>query len=295
MAHPFHIVDVFAEARYAGNTLAVVRDAADLDAATMQRIAREFGFSESTFILSEPDANPAGVRVRIFTPTEELPFAGHPTLGTAWVIREHLAAGRPTELALALGVGRVPVAFESEPEGGELAWLTAPGVVLGERVPVARMARALGLTALDFDSALPVQCVTAGPAFAILPLRGIVAMQQPRVDLEAFTACWQGPPPHAVYLFAPEALDPANHLHARMVVLGEAAGQREDPATGSATACLGAYLLAHRGGGALRLRIEQGVEMGRPSLLRLEASQTEGAPRIRVGGRVIESARGELL
>ena len=94
MTHRFHIVDVFAERRYAGNTLAVVRDAADLDGATMQRIAREFGFSETTFIVSDPRADDGdGVRVRIFTPTFELPFAGHPTLGTAWVIREHLLRG----------------------------------------------------------------------------------------------------------------------------------------------------------------------------------------------------------
>src|SRR5262245_45547746 len=120
MRHPFHIVDVFAERRYAGNTLAVVRDAADLDTEAMQAIAREFGFSETTYIVSDAHAG-AEVRVRIFTPTFEMPFAGHPTLGTAWVVREHLLGGRSDGVTLALGVGAVPVAFE-----GELAWLTAP-------------------------------------------------------------------------------------------------------------------------------------------------------------------------
>src|SRR5262245_53173105 len=123
MSHPFHIVDVFAESLYAGNTLAVVRDAADLETQAMQAIAREFGFSETTFIVS--DAHDAAVRTRIFTPTFELPFAGHPTLGTAWVIREHLLRGRPSDVTLALGVGAVPVRFE-----GELCWLTAPPVAV---------------------------------------------------------------------------------------------------------------------------------------------------------------------
>ena len=126
--HRFHIVDVFAEQLHAGNTLAVVRDAADLDTGAMQRIAREFGFSETTFVTSlgpGPEAS-----VRIFTPAEELPFAGHPTLGTAWVFREHLLPARPALVTLALGVGKVPVAFELDASGGEITWLTAPPVKL---------------------------------------------------------------------------------------------------------------------------------------------------------------------
>ena len=141
--HRFHIVDVFAEALYAGNTLAVVRDAADLDTETMQRIAREFGFSETTFVTSPPDG--ASVAVRIFTPAEELPFAGHPTLGTACAIREHLRPDRPAEVTLALGVGPVPVAFEADAGGAEVAWLTAPRVTLGRTLDPERIAPALGL------------------------------------------------------------------------------------------------------------------------------------------------------
>src|SRR5215475_2366865 len=172
MRHGFHIVDVFAERRYAGNPLAVVRDAADLDTASMQRIAREFGFSETTFVLSDArDADGAGVRVRIFTPTFEIPFAGHPTLGTAFVVREHLANGRPDAVALALEVGRVPVGFEPAPGGGELAWLTAPPISPGAKLDPAEIAAIVGLAPADLDSAFPVQQVDAGPVFAIVPLR----------------------------------------------------------------------------------------------------------------------------
>jgi trans-2,3-dihydro-3-hydroxyanthranilate isomerase len=295
MTHRFHIVDVFAETLHAGNTLAVVRDAADLEPGAMQRIAREFGFSETTFIVSDPrTADPAGVHVRIFTPQVELPFAGHPTLGTAWVIREHLAGGRPAAVALALGVGRVAVAFDAEPGGGEVAWLTAPAVSLGERLAAERIAPALGLAAADFDPALPIQRAQAGPAFLFVPLRRRESLTRVRIDLQALARSAGLSATTGVYLFAREAEDPANHVRARMFF--EAAGLREDPATGSATACFGAYLLAHGAYGAqLSLRIEQGVEMGRPSLLRLEASGSGEATRIRVGGRVIESSRGELL
>lgn len=295
MAHRFHIVDVFAETLHAGNPLAVVRDAADLDADAMQRIAREFGFSETTFVVSDPRSmEPAGVRVRIFTPQVELPFAGHPTLGTAWVIREHLAGGRPAAVALALGAGRVPVAFEAEPGGSEVAWLTAPAVSLGERLAAERIAPALGLAAADFDPALPIQRAQAGPAFLFVPLRRRESLARVQVDLDGLVRNAGLSPTTGVYLFSREAEGPANHVRARMFF--EAAGLREDPATGSATACFGAYLLAHGAYGTqLSLRIEQGVEMGRPSLLRLEASGSGSATRIRVGGRVIESARGELL
>lgn len=293
MPHRFHIVDVFAEERYAGNPLAVVRDAADLDAAAMQRIALEFGFSETTFVVSDPRASEPGVRVRIFTPTEELPFAGHPTLGTAWVIREHLAAGRPAAVPLALGVGRVPVAFEAEGEG-EVAWLTAPPIQLGKTIDSARIAPALGLAASDVAADLPAQHLLAGIEFVHVPLTSVAAVAKARLDPTAFAPLAAEGLPTAVYWFVRTR---RAELRARMQWFArgdEARRVREDPATGSATACLGAYLLAHTGED-VALRIAQGVEMGRPSLLRLEARRGADAPKIRVGGRVLEVARGELL
>jgi trans-2,3-dihydro-3-hydroxyanthranilate isomerase len=291
MPHRFHIVDVFAEERYAGNPLAVVCDAADLATARMQRIAREFGFSETSFVVSDPGASEPGVRVRIFTPAEELPFAGHPTLGTAWVIRAHLAEGRPAALPLALGVGLVPVAFEAEGEA-EVAWLEAPAVTLARRVAPGEIAPALGLAAADLATDLPAQEVRAGVHQLIVPLASRAALRRARLDEAAFAPlAAQGLPSH-VYLFTREAASHDVQLHARMFFT--AGGVREDPATGSATACLGAYLLAHTGRD-VALRIAQGVEMGRPSLLRLDTRQGAGGPRVRVGGRVIEVARGELL
>jgi trans-2,3-dihydro-3-hydroxyanthranilate isomerase len=288
----FHIVDVFAESLHAGNPLAVVRGAEGLDAGDMQRIACEFGFSETTFVIGATAA--AASRVRIFTPAEELPFAGHPTLGTAWVLREHELAGRPRDVTLALGVGPVPVSFEAEAGGGEVAWLTAPPVSLERTLPAGRIAPALGLEAADVAGDLPVCEVRAGVHQLVVPLAGLAAVRRARLDPVAFAPLRAEGFPEHVYVFAREAERAGCDLHARMFFT--AAGVREDPATGSATACLGAVLLAHAGlGRRFALRIEQGLEMGRPSLLRLEVTSGDAAAKIRVGGRVIESARGELL
>src|SRR5262245_14207897 len=298
MPHRFHIVDVFAEAPLAGNPLAVVRDAGDLATGAMQAIACEFGFSETTFVCSDPRAAEGGVRVRIFTPAREIPFAGHPTLGTAWVIREHLAAGRALDsVTLELGVGKVPVAFErvgGAAPGGELAWLAAPPIRLGKPIAAEPIAEALGLDARDLDPRLPAQHLLAGIEFVFVPLRSLDALRRSRFDPRAFAPLAEEGLPSNAYLFCRETVEPGNDLHARLFFL--APGVREDPATGSAAACLGAYLLAHGGfGGDLRLRIEQGHEIGRPSLLLLRASQEASGPRIAVGGRVVEAASGELL
>ena len=294
----FHVVDVFAEAPREGNPLAIVLGARDLATEAMQSIAREFGFSETTFVVSEPSAAEAGVRVRIFTPSEELPFAGHPTLGTAFVIRERLAPGRPAAVALELGVGRVPVRFEPEEAGaagGEIAWLDAPAVELGRRVDSSRIAPVLGLAAADFDPELPVQHVSAGVDFVFAPLRSLAALRRARLDLDAFAPLAREGLPAKLYFFCRETLAPENDLHVRF--LFSSPSVREDPATGSAAACLGAYLLAHRPprGCELALRLEQGHGIGRPSLLRLRAAASGGRTRVSVGGRVIEVARGELL
>jgi trans-2,3-dihydro-3-hydroxyanthranilate isomerase len=289
----FHVVDVFAERRYGGNPLFVVVDAEGLATETMQAIARETNLSETTFV-GAADASGA-FRVRIFTPAEELPFAGHPTLGTAWVIRHHVAPEPPARVTLALGVGAVPVDFEPAGDGeSELAWLTAPPVELGASVDPERIAPCLGLSPRDLDPTAPVQLVAAGPRFVFVPLRALAALQRSRLDARALAQAVPGAPAN-VYLFCRETLERANDLHVRLFF--EAGGLREDPATGSAAACLGAYLLAHGifDRAELALRLEQGHEIGRPSLLRLRARRVGGRPEIAVGGRVIPAARGELL
>jgi trans-2,3-dihydro-3-hydroxyanthranilate isomerase len=189
----------------------------------------------------------------------------------------------------------VPVRFEAEGAGGEIAWLGAPAIELGRRVAAERIAPALGLSAAELDPALPVQHVIAGVSFVFVPLRGLASLRRARFDLEAFAPLASEGLPTNVYFFCRETLEPGNDLHARL--LFAAPSVREDPATGSAAACLGAYLLGHRvfASADLALRIEQGHGVGRPSLLRLQAREQAGAQAIAVGGRVVETARGELL
>jgi trans-2,3-dihydro-3-hydroxyanthranilate isomerase len=293
MLGTLHIVDVFAEQRYAGNPLAVVTRADGLSTEHMQAIAAETNFSETTFVgtrINTDGSHP----VRIFTPAREIAFAGHPILGTAWVIR-HESKTPMAPVVLDLQVGRVSVTFERDTAGEEVCWFTAPPVSLGPTCPGELIATALGLTPKDIDPAGPVQQCSAGTSAMIVPLRNLAALRQCALDLGAYqTLTAQGFPP-LVYVFCRETRDPRNHLSARFFF--EAHGVREDPATGNGAAFLGAYLLRHglMGPAALSLRIEQGHEVHRPSLVRLCARLDDGHPLIKVGGGVVPTVRGELL
>lgn len=294
MSHVIHIVDVFAEEKYTGNQLAVVLDAGDISSEWMQDIARETNLSETTFITSgeEPDG---GYRVRIFTPGVELPFAGHPTLGTAWVIRRHLAAGAGETVRLNLKVGQIPVTFEPSDRGRELVWLTAPPIELGPTCDAARMAPALGLAIGDIDDGFPIQQLIAGNGMVFVPIKNLAALRRARFDLQGFAPlAAEGFNPY-VHLFCRETISDEDDLCARFFF--DALGMREDPATGSATAMLGAYLLEHRyfPQEEISLRIEQGYEIQRPSLLRLKAKRSGGERQISVGGHVIPVMEGKLL
>jgi trans-2,3-dihydro-3-hydroxyanthranilate isomerase len=296
MGYEIRIVDVFTDQRYEGNPLAVVLDAAGLQSDDMQAIARETNLSETTFVCGrEPNGS---YRVRIFTPAEELPFAGHPTLGTASVLRDmsDRDEGDVSRIVLALGVGEVPVDFETEGETST-AWFTAPPMELEGFPDPLRLAEAVGLSADDLEVDVPPRAVRAGPAFIFIALRSRAALERSRLDIQAFQSFVDEGYAKSVYLFTRETVQETNDLCAR--VFFDANGVREDPATGSATAFLGAYLLEYPqlvGEGPLDLRIEQGISMQRPSLLRLRAHiDTSGDRVIRVGGQVVPVIRGELL
>ncbi len=294
MTHRLFVVDVFAERLYAGNPLAVVLDADDLSDATMQLIAAETNFSETTFVASAPEPD-GGYRMRIFTPAREIAFAGHPILGTAWVIRHHVSSDVVATVRLDLAVGQIPVTFERSAEGSDVTWFRAPPMLLGATCARERIAVALGVSPEDIEGKAPVQQVSAGTSAMIVPVRNRDALRRSRLDLKAFAPlAGEGFPP-LVYLFCSETHYPGNDLCARFFF--EAHGVREDPATGSGAAFLGAYLLEHRlfPGPDLSLRIEQGYEVGRPSLVRLRARAMGRAREISVGGTVIPAIRGELL
>jgi trans-2,3-dihydro-3-hydroxyanthranilate isomerase len=297
MPRYLHIVDVFARERYTGNQLAVVESRVDgpgadggLGDGEMQAIAREMNYSETTFIESREDP----YRVRIFTPEAEVPFAGHPTLGTAHVVRERVADGRPEEVTLELNVGEVPVEVRDR-DGRETLWMTQQPPEFGDELDHGRLAGVLGLSADRLDTDWPVQVVSTGLPTILVPLVDRGALTDIDLDREAYDDLTGDREVKLVHTFCADPRDPGNDLAVRM--FAPAYGVPEDPATGSANGCLAAYLARHAyfGSGVVDARVEQGYEMGRPSLLYLGATDRGDDVRVEVGGRVVDVARGELL
>jgi trans-2,3-dihydro-3-hydroxyanthranilate isomerase len=264
------IVDVFAEARYQGNQLAVVEDAAELPQERMQDIAREMNFSETTFVVARA---PQRAEVRIFTPHEELPFAGHPTLGTAWV----LTGGHGT-VTLALRAGDVAVRFDDR-----MGWLTPPATAAGAALEPALAAALLGLTEADLDPTLDAQLISCGPTFPIIGVASLDALRRVRVD----PAVRQGLGiPGFPFAVCRGGYSSDAQFAARMMFF-DGVGMREDPATGSANAAFAGYLKARNVTG--RLIVEQGFEIHRPSRIYLDIGDT-----VAVGGKVQLVAEGQL-
>ncbi|MGH9605818.1 MAG: PhzF family phenazine biosynthesis protein [Terracidiphilus sp.] len=291
----YFIVDVFTDTPLAGNPLAVVMDTCGLTTEQMQSIAREFNLSETTFVERRAASveRAEGVRVRIFTPQEELNFAGHPTLGTASVLKMHapetVAGGTVT---LALNVGAVPVQYAADGLFGEM---TQRDPEFGAELDPAEVARLCGLATGDLDPALRPQIVSTGTAFAIVVLRSLEALGRLRVNQQEATPWLRERGGRWFYVLAPALLQkqgPAQQWRARMQFY---AG--EDPATGSAAGCAIGYLAA-RGATASgeRIHVRQGVEIGRPSDLFLSAKiQSARVTDVRVAGSTVPVAAGRIF
>jgi len=285
---PFYIVDVFAEARYSGNPLAVFCEASRLSAELMQRIADEMHFSESAFILSEIGRGDE-YEVRIFTPKSEVPFAGHPTLGTAHVLRNERKATSRNRVVLRLKVGPVPVTFENN----HLGWMEQNEPEFGECLEKEIVAPMLGLDPEEIDPRFPVEQVSTGLPHLVVPLKRLESLKKIRVDRDRYFTLIQNAWAKPVLVFCPEPHRVGNDISVRMFV--DCFGIPEDPATGSGNGCLAAYLVKHRYWGKtdIDIRSEQGYEIGRPSLLLLRAAEEGGSIRVRVGGSSVTIARGE--
>lgn len=283
----FYIVDVFAEAKYAGNQLAVFRG--PVPEALMQPLAQEMHFSETTFITSETPRD-GGYDVRIFTPGEELPFAGHPTLGTAHILRTEVAPEKPDRVALNLKVGQIPVRLD--PAGAY--WMQQKPPTFGAQLDPEALAAVLGLDPHEIDTRFPVEEVSTGLPFIIVPLRTLGVLQRARVNRDKYLTLIADTWAKAILVFCPEARSAENQLSVRVFV--EAYGIPEDPATGSGNGCLAGYLVQHRylGQAAVEARAEQGHQVGRPSLLHLRAAANDDGIRVEVGGQAITVAKGEL-
>ena len=294
MEHAFYIVDVFAEEKYEGNQLAVFRNAGDISDAKMQRIAKEMNYSETTFILADGERN-GGYDVRIFTPEEELPFAGHPTLGTAFVIQQEIIKGPVDKIILNLKVGQIPVTFSYAENRPDILWMKQKPPVFGKEVEREPLARSLNLEGNAVDERFPVQEVSTGIPFLIVPLKSLVHLKKAKVDFEKFMRLVGSIEAKAPLIFCPEAREGKNDLSVRVFV--DYYGIPEDPATGSANGCLAGYLTKHRyfGQNRIDVRVEQGHEIGRPSLLYLKAEEKADAIDVFVGGKTMMVARGKFV
>jgi trans-2,3-dihydro-3-hydroxyanthranilate isomerase len=288
----FYILDVFAEEKYAGNQLAVFRGAPSDE--MMQRLAQEMHFSETTFITSETPVE-GGYPVRIFTPAAELPFAGHPTLGTAYVVQREILKQPAKQVILNEKVGQIPVTFGED----GLLWMEQKAPEFGHIYAREEVAESLGLSPKDIDERFPTQEVSTGNSFIIAPLKTLDAVKRAEVNLPRFKdmirAGENAQASRKIFVFCPEAERPENQIHARCFV--HLYGIPEDPATGSANGNLAGWLAKYRyfGDSKVNVRVEQGFEMGRPSLLLLDSEDTGNTISIKVGGCVQMVAKGELV
>ncbi|MFQ5636867.1 MAG: PhzF family phenazine biosynthesis protein [bacterium] len=342
----FYIVDVFAEKKYAGNQLAVFRNSQGLSTEVMQAIARETNFSETTFINSD-HLRDDGFDVRIFTPTAEIPFAGHPTLGTAFIIQKMILQESVARIHLNLKVGEIPVelrykndSLETRPEKPksltegvsprvsqhrvcsartpsqketlfpsafpDLLWMKQMNPTFGKRLSPKDVAPILNLSIDELDVSFPIQEVSTGIPFFIVPVKTLQSVKKIKVNLEKYDEFVKRYNPNldrtdadtvisaGFFVFCPETYEEEHDLNARM--FDDYYGVPEDPATGSANGCFLAYLLKHQyfQKDELELRVEQGYEIKRPSLILIKGKIiSENEMDIFVGGRAQLIAKGE--
>ncbi len=287
-------VDVFTDRALTGNSLAVFLDGRGLTTEQMQALARETNLSETTFILPGEAAaeKTRGIRVRIFTVQEELPFAGHPTLGTAFVLRGRAdASAFPDEIRLDLNVGTVPVLFTQQPAQPVFGEMTQKNPEFGVTHNVDDIAPLTNLDTADFDNSAPIQTVSTGLPFTMVPLRSLEAIQKLRLNLDRAGEYLARSGGKFFYFVCRETVDPKARLHARLIFYNG-----DDPATGSAAGCCAAWMVAHGVAASdEQVLIEQGIEMHRPSRIFVRAKKQDNqVVNVRVGGNCVEVLRGEV-
>jgi len=289
----FYLLDVFAEEPYSGNQLAVFLGSPPSD--LMQKLAREMNLSETTFITS-PEPQNTGYNVRIFTLKRELPFAGHPTIGTAYIIRNEVIKDNIPSINLNLAIGQIPVTFHDD---GTI-WMKQNAPIFGHVHDKSEMAKVLRIDESDIHDELPVQESSTGNPHIIVPLNSLEAVKHVDVDVPRFKKLLDAAMPefgaNGICVFTPETIYPGNDFNVR--VFGHLRSVPEDPATGSAIGNLAGYLVHHGYFGdtyAEVKRVEQGYEIGRPSLLLFSTGTRNNEIEIHVGGKVRMVAKGQLL
>lgn len=297
----FHTLDVFTEHTFGGNPLGVFPDSTSLPTDTMQRIAKEMNLSETVF-LGPAETAEGSARLRIFTPGVEVPFAGHPTVGSAIFLAAQQAnenVDGPLTLVLEENVG--PVAVDVQLEGGRPVFARFTTALLPEHRPsphsCAELAAMIGLEERDVCSeGLFPEMVSCGLPYHVIPVRTGEALSRAVLDMALWKSMLADSWAHHVYLVCPDAS--ASNVDVRVRMFAPGSGVPEDPATGSAAAALGGYLanLDGRGSGSLSWTVEQGIEIGRPSTIYVEADRSaEATTAIRVGGGAVFVSRGTMV
>jgi len=283
----YFILDVFTNQPYAGNPLGVFLNYGNLTEQEMQKIARELNFSETTFINSL-HKEAGGYPVRIFTPTREIPFAGHPVIGAAHILHRYIEQAGADTILLNLPIGQIPVSVAEN-----TYWMTHQQPIFGKELSKELLSRVLRLSSNAFASDLPVVEVSTGLPFTLVPLRSIEAVGRANLDPVEYKSFADSVTAKGIMVFCEKGYDPHQHLAARVFV--PHLGVPEDPATGSAAGCLAAYLLKFHPhyDSTLSLTLGQGYDIGRPSEIKIHAKFDGHLYHIQVGGRVKEIAHGK--
>jgi trans-2,3-dihydro-3-hydroxyanthranilate isomerase len=286
----YHLVDVFTDRVFGGNQLAVFTNGRGISSELMQSIAKEFNLSETTFVL--PPENPENdYRVRIFTPGSELPMAGHPTVGTSFILaREHMIELGTDETTIKLeeGVGPIPVTINFKEGAPDLIWMQQPLPTFGPRFEdAAAIAEMLSISPEAIETNLPLEVVSCGVPFLYVPLKNLEAVRAIRFRLDVWERVLRSVGISQIFVFTKETELEGSSVHSRMFAPG--LGIQEDPATGGASGPLGCYLVHHNVlpvSQKSEFTSEQGIEMGRPSIIKIIIEQEAGEiTGVRVGGQ----------
>ncbi|MCR8868408.1 PhzF family phenazine biosynthesis protein [Peribacillus frigoritolerans] len=285
----YSIVDVFSNGKYTGNQLAVFKNAGNIPDKEMQQIAKEINFSETTFILSD-SKNDGGYDVRIFTPNEEVPFAGHPTIGTAYIIQNEVLEAPLDNIILNFKGGQITVSFNNQEE---LLWMKQNQPTFGRILETDKISEVLNIHKENIDDRFPIQEVSTGLPVLVVPLKSLDAVKKVKINREKYFELIEHMDAKAIMVFSPETYDSKNDLNVRD--FADYYGIPEDAATGSSNGCLAAYLVKYGyfERSEIDIRVEQGYEIERPSLLFLKASDDNGEIDVHVGGKVVKIAQGE--
>ena len=251
-------------------------------------------YSETTFILSE-EPREGGYDVRIFTPGAEVPFTGHPTLGTAYVIQKEIIKKSVETAILNLKVGQISVTFQNAVKGEDILWMKQIEPVFCKVLNASDIAKVLTVEKNDINERFPIEEVSTGMPFIIVPLQSLKAMKRAKINRNEYFKLIENTKAKAILIFCSETYHQDNDLNVR--VFCDYYGIPEDPATGSGNGCLAGYLVKNRyfETSKINIRVEQGYEIGRPSLLYLRAEKKNGEIEVFVGGKVIMVAKGHLF